>query len=64
MILYFKIGSMPGMHMRVVRKRKPPVVGERFFVRDPKEKYSRHEPVRLLEIRNIGIHLLYVVERF
>ena len=64
MILYFKVGTMSGMHMRVVRKRKLPVIGERFFIVDPKEKYGKHEPVRLLEIRNVGSQLLYVVERF
>lgn len=50
--------------MLVVRKRKPPVIGERFFIRDPEEKYGRPEPVRLLEIRDVGPQLLYVVERF
>jgi len=64
MILYFKVGSLPGMHMRVVRKRKPPVIGECFKIVDPKEKYARHEPVRLLEIRDVSSGTLYVVERF
>jgi hypothetical protein len=64
MILYLKVGSLPGIHMHVVRKRKPPVIGERFFVRPLDERYARHEPVRLLEIRNVGSGVLYVVERF
>lgn len=50
--------------MRVVGKRKPPKVGERFKIVDPNEKFGRHEPVRLLEIRVAHGQLLFVVERF
>ncbi len=64
MNLYVKIGSMPAQYVSVVRKRKPPSVGERFFVRESKEKYACWSPVRLLEVREVGGQLLYVLERF
>jgi hypothetical protein len=64
MILYFKIGTLPGKHLRVCRLHKPPKVGQFFKVRDPYEKYAKHEGVHLLEICAIGGELLYVCERF
>lgn len=67
MNLYMKVGTMPGMVMHVVRKRKPPTIGEVFYIQDPNlGRYAKHESVRLTEVRNIdgALWLLYVVERF
>lgn len=64
MILYFKVGSGPGVHMYVIRKRKPPAIDDRFLIRTPNAKYARQVSVRLVEIRDLGNELLYVVEKF
>ena len=71
MILYCKIGSMPGKHYKIVSRlnralRKAPVVGQFFSVKDPdpRERYANPEGVRLLEIRSTGGGTLYVCERF
>lgn len=50
--------------MKVVRRRKVPTIGDRFSIKDPHEKYSREKPVRLLEVKDLGTHLMYVVELF
>lgn len=50
--------------MKVTRKRKIPVVGERFCIKDPQQKYSREISVRLTEIKDLRTHLMYVVELF
>lgn len=64
MTLYFKVGSGPGSHMKIVRKRKPPSVGERFLIKNPHSKFSREQSVRLIEVRDLGTHLMYMVEKF
>lgn len=64
MKLYFKVGTGPGVYMKVTRKRKIPVVGERFCIKDPQQKYSREISVRLTEIKDLRTHLMYVVELF
>lgn len=77
MLLYCKVGSLPGKHYKVfcdprearmlAHRGKPlrraPVVGSFFMVREPTERYARLEPVRLLEIRDVG-QPLYICERF
>lgn len=54
MILYFKVGTMPGKHYHVCYKRKLPVIGESFFIVDHTVHRSRRILVRLTEIRLIG----------
>lgn len=70
MVLYCKIGTMPGLHMKAVSPwphfralRKPPVIGQFFAFKDPRDKWAKPIGVRLLEIRDVG-EPLYVCERF
>lgn len=77
MILYCKVGTLPGLHYKAVARRwkgnrmfgralrKPPEIGQFFGVRDPGEKYAEPAGVHLLEIRAVyGGQLLYVCEKF
>lgn len=70
MILYFKVGTLPGQVLKAVSHkgralRKAPEIGQWFQVREPKERYAQPIGVRLLEIRQVADdRLLYVCERF
>lgn len=62
MWIYAKVGTHAQTRVRVVRKRKPPKVGECFKIYGP-EKYSKQEGVYCHEIRDMGNYDLYVLER-
>lgn len=69
MIIYAKIGTLAAKHVKVIRKHKPPVVGDFFEVHehlDAKGWHGNYKPsgVRCTEIRSVGGELLYVCERF
>jgi len=65
--LHFKIGSGPGQPGMVVRKRKPPVVGDVLEIKThPYAKYQKPIRIRITEIRDMGENFpsLYLAERF
>ena len=62
MWIYVKIGTMPQQRVRVVRKRKPPKVGDLFQIYGP-EKYSKKERMYCHEVRDMGNYDLYFLER-
>lgn len=71
MILYFKVGTMPGKHYKPVKKytggtlRHVPQVGEFFDLKDPLDKWARPIGVHLLEIGSSRAgESLFIVEKF
>ena len=61
MVIWIKIGTLPADRLSVVRKRKPPVLGEAFLVRE--REVSRPSLVQCDQIKNIGGELLYFAFR-
>lgn len=62
MKLYVKIGTMPG-DVVITRKRKPPIVGESFAIRE-RAHGSRYEYVRCTLIKELFAgEFLYYVDR-
>lgn len=63
MLIYAKIGTMSLTRVHVMRKRKAPVVGERFDVRERGKKIPT--PVRCTSITPMGKgESLYFLEMF
>lgn len=62
MNLYVKIGTMPG-DVVITRKRKPPIVGESFAIRE-RPCGSKYEQVRCTLIKEVSPnYFLYFVDR-
>lgn len=63
MIIYVKVGTHSATKMEVARKRKLPVVGDIFDLREPGERWSAFT-VRCCEIKDVYGEKLYFVERW
>lgn len=66
--IYAKIGSLPAKYIHVVRKRKPPIVGEAFKWKEPgsraRMRWQRPDGALCREIKSVDGVALYVCERF
>lgn len=65
MKIYIKFGTHSARWMRVARLRKPPKVGDHFYVYEDHRadcRYPRKIGVYLHEIRDVGGTGLYVAE--
>ena len=59
MKLHVKVGTHPAYFASVVRKRKPPKVGEQLIIRD---EYGREIRVLVDEIKDLGFSTVYFME--
>ncbi len=63
MTIYIKIGTMPGKTLHLCRKRNPPNVGERVYVKSENKPYVRAESVVIDGIKDVGGRILYFAYR-
>jgi len=63
MIIWVKIGTHPADMLRVVRKRRPPIAGDVFHVRE-RGPGSRPTRVRCDGVKDVGGAPLYMVSRW
>lgn len=62
MTLRFKVGTGPAYPYRVLRRHKPPVVGDTFQIQDMTQTGSKPLTVRLTLIKTEAYDNLYFVE--
>lgn len=63
MDIYVKLGTHAARPMRLVRKRKAPIVGEVISLKElPYNRWERAIGARVCEIRDVGGRPLYCVE--